>query len=400
MTSCSFDDVVGDRATFFRDHFGRAPMLRRGALAGRLNGFPSPADLDDILALQSVTPSHLRVSKAGVGVPANAYTRTVAGGAGLAVAVDPAKVYELFRAGGTVTWNAMQLFLPAARRVVAEFAEALAAPTEVVLFATPAGNDGFAPHHDSVDVFVMQTHGTKTWRVWTTPVDRPGGEASYTADELGDPALEVTLHPGDVLYVPHGTPHMARARATMSVHLSVGVEPRRWRDLVRETVELLVGDPQFHDIPALTAGAPSDLAGALNAQLARLAERLAGVDATTEVARLVRTGQERFGARSAREFARFAAADRLTAESPVRRSRLAIDVGDSASGRTQLTVNNHRLAMPDALAAAVLSLEADAIVAAAEIYPGASPTRSVGAARSLARLGVLEVAEETREKAG
>lgn len=393
----TFDEFVGDREKFFTDYFDRAPMLRCGALAHRLDEFPTPADLDDILALETVAPSYLRVSKGGAGVPRNSYTRTVARGGGLAEAVDGAKVHELFRSGATITWNAMQHFLPSTRRLTEVFAEALAATVEVVLFVTPAGNPGFAPHHDSVDVFVVQTHGRKTWRVWATPEERAGDEASHTTEELGRPELEATLTPGDVLYVPHGTPHAAVAQAAMSLHLSVGVEPRRWRDLVRDTVEALLGDARLHGVTALTGRPVEVMAEQLSGHLARLAGQLSGVDGPTEVCRLAETGRTEGGGRSRREFARLAMVDGLTAASQVRRSDVAVDIGVSDGGRTGLTVNNHQLAVPDAVATALRSLETGRSVTADQFFPGVAAGRSIGAARGLARLGVLEIADQQED---
>ena len=31
---------------------------------------------------------------------------------------------------------------------------------------TPPHSQGLPPHYDDVEVFVLQTEGTKTWRIW------------------------------------------------------------------------------------------------------------------------------------------------------------------------------------------------------------------------------------------
>ncbi|MDH6132943.1 hypothetical protein P3T37_002329 [Kitasatospora sp. MAA4] len=390
METYSFEDFVGSRDEFLAEYFNKKPLLRTGALAGRLEGLPSVRQLDDILALETTPPSYLRVTKGGKGVPSSAYTRTVARGAALAEAVNPQKVYELFRSGGTVTWNALNHVLPSARRLAQPFTEALACEAEVVLFATPARTEGFSPHRDSIDVYVVQVDGTKTWRVWDTPQVRPGDEGSYTLEELGDPVLEVTLTPGDVLYVPHGTPHAAAARSELSVHLSVGVKPRRWRDLVKETVAALVEDDEFHAFPCLGDGRHETASAELAGRLRVLTERLAGLDAAAETRRLAALGRAG-GAAGKREFARLAAVDAVAADTLVRRSAMPVQIGAGDGGRTGIQVNGHRLAVPDAVAAAIGSLAGGHPLPAAELLPGAGEARSLAAARQLARLGVLEV---------
>ncbi|MEU6775256.1 cupin domain-containing protein [Streptomyces sp. NPDC046759] len=389
MDTYSFEDFVGDTDVFFTQHFDRKPLLRRGALAGRLAGLPSVRHLDDLLALETVPPSYVRVTKGGKGVPSGAYTRTVARGAALAEALNPEKVYELFRSGGTVTWNSLNHVLPSARRLREPFTDALACDAEVVLFVTPARTDGFSPHHDSIDVFVVQVDGTKTWRVWATPEHRRGDEASYTPEELGEPVIEVTLEPGDVLYVPHGTPHAAAAKSELSLHLSVGVEPRRWRHLLQDTVTALVEDDDFHAFPYLADGEDAAVA-ALAGKLELLRERLAHLDAAAEAKRLVAAGRTRNGAGGTREFARLATVDTLGPTTVIRRTAVPVEFGVSDGGKTTLQVAGHRLAVPDAVADALRALDGDRTVTAAAFFPEVPEARSLGVARGLARLGVLE----------
>ncbi|WP_162688755.1 MULTISPECIES: cupin domain-containing protein [unclassified Streptomyces] len=393
METYSFEDFVGDRDVFLAEHFDKKPLLRKGALAGRLDGLPSVRQLDDVLALETTPPSYLRVTKGGKGVPSGAYTRTVARGAALAEAVNPEKVYELFRSGSTVTWNSLHHVLPSARRLLAPFTDTFACEGEVVLFVTPARNDGFSPHHDSIDVYVVQVDGTKTWRVWATPEVRRGDEGSYTPEELGEPVIEVTLAPGDVLYVPHGTPHAAAAKSELSLHLSVGVEPRRWRDLLKDTVAAVVEDEAFHAFPYLADGEDGTAAAGLGRQIELLRDRLAHLEPVSEAKRLARVGRERSGGGRTREFARLHAVDALTTDSLVRRSDAPVEIGDSDGTKTGIRVGGRRLAVPDAVARSLRDLDGGRPVATSEFFPGVDPARSLSAARGLARIGVLEAAE-------
>ena len=95
----------------------------------------------------------------------------------------------------------------------------------VNLYATPAGATTLDAHADDHCVFVAQLSGAKRWRIFAggeqypdlgTAVPRPGEDA---------PFFDVTLHAGDVLYVPRGAPHVCRALAgAPSIHVSVGLD--------------------------------------------------------------------------------------------------------------------------------------------------------------------------------
>jgi ribosomal protein L16 Arg81 hydroxylase len=397
MKTFTFEDLVGDEEVFFSDYFNKKPLIRRGALHRDVHRLLSVRGLDDVIALEAVHPSYLRIAKDGKGVPHKAYTRTVTSpGAPLVEAVVADKVYELFRAGGTITWNAVNHFLPSVRGLLDSITDTLACKGEVVAFLTPARQDGYAPHHDPVDVFVVQIEGSKAWRLWDTPRIRDGSPMTFSESQLGDPAAEVTLHPGDVLYMPYNTPHAAAARDQVSLHLSITVEPRRWRDLVHETVDVLVQDAHFHDFPHLDGALAPEAALDLADRLRRLSEQLAAIDPAAEVQRLAAVGRRRNGTTRSHEFERLSAADRLDAATEVRRSELPVTFADTDGTKTGLLVNGHRIAVPDAVADVLRRLQTGGVVAAAGLFPGADESRSLRAAQGLARLGVLEAADTTR----
>jgi ribosomal protein L16 Arg81 hydroxylase len=393
----TFEDLVGDADVFFAKHFGNRPLLRRSALAGRVRDLMSVRQFDDIVSLEAVSPAYLRVAKDGRGVPSKAYTRTVAErGAALTEAVVPEQVYELFRSGGTVAWSSLGHFLPSARHLMAVFTDVFGCPCEIVAFLTPAGRDGYAPHHDPVDVYVIQVEGTKDWRIWDPPDIRKGDSVSYALEDLGPPAMETTLCPGDVLYLPYNTPHAAAAKAEVSLHLSVTVEPRRWRDLLADMVAALLTDERFHAFPHVGRSPAPATAARLGGLLESLRERIAGVDAVEELTRLAAESRARHGVGRSREFERLATMDDLEPGARLRRSGVPLQIGASDGTKTDLVVNGHRLAVPDALADVLRELEGGGVVTAAEFFPGASGIRSLRAAQGLARLGVLETVDSTR----
>ena len=53
---------------------------------------------------------------------------------------------------------------------------------------------------------------------------RPGDDKQFPS--LPDPVFDLSLEPGDVLYLPYGTPHRAAAEGRVSLHLTVVAGPR------------------------------------------------------------------------------------------------------------------------------------------------------------------------------
>jgi len=104
---------------------------------------------------------------------------------------------------------------------------------------TPAGTQGFAPHYDDVDVFVLQVEGEKRWTLHPPRSEEEllprASSVDFEQASLGPPLAELTLSPGDLLYLPRGTVHQARTPpgGPASLHLTVSVSRRHtWRDLL------------------------------------------------------------------------------------------------------------------------------------------------------------------------
>ena len=105
------------------------------------------------------------------------------------------------------------------------------------VYHTPAGCQGFAPHWDDINAFVLQLEGEKSWRLYA-----PRSEAevlprfsspNLAQEELGDLIAQVTLRPGDLLYLPRGLVHQAVSTEAASLHLTVSTgRQHSWRELV------------------------------------------------------------------------------------------------------------------------------------------------------------------------
>ncbi|MGH9272308.1 MAG: JmjC domain-containing protein [Ilumatobacteraceae bacterium] len=192
---------VGDVHRFRTTVWGRRPEHRRSG-----SSFGDLLDVDDVersLVLLARRPGFRLVSD-GASLPIDSYTTSTRfGGRVVEQVADVDKVLDLVHGGATLVLQGLQrTWLPLAR-----FCDALQAaishPVQANAYLSPARAAAFTRHVDQHAVLALQVAGQKHWRV----------------DGLG----EVEMEPGDVLYLPAGTPHEARSTATFSLHLTIGV---------------------------------------------------------------------------------------------------------------------------------------------------------------------------------
>jgi hypothetical protein len=104
-------------------------------------------------------------------------------------------------------------------------------PFRVNVYLTPREAQGFFPHADQHDIFIMQMAGSKHWKVFNNPIplatrDQELGKHGdpLLEENLGPPLYDVVLKQGDVLYSPRGFIHSARtSNETGSMHLTVRI---------------------------------------------------------------------------------------------------------------------------------------------------------------------------------
>lgn len=394
MYTPTFAELAGPEEEFFSAYFGQAPLYRPAALEGDPRSLLSIADMDEILHCEAIRPPHFGVTSNGGPLLPPAYTAmTRVQGANVTDTVVPERVYELFRTGATLIWTSINHFRPNLRTLTRMLAEKFAAESGVTAFLTPAGHQGINPHHDPGDTFVVQLEGTKHWKLWPPPAVRRGDFQPHKLEALGEPILEVSLRPGDVLYLPWGTPHVAAAEDQVSLHLSVMVRTRLWSDLLHATVDRLLDDPRFWEFPYLNEATIPDQTGPLAAMADQLARRLEEMDPVAEVRHLIAEGQRSPGSSHGSTFQEIAAIDAITPATCLQRTGLDVSFLETVNGKTKTRVNGHTIAIPEPVAATLREMGAAGQIAAGGLFPGASEQRSASAAQALTRLGILAVAE-------
>jgi lysine-specific demethylase/histidyl-hydroxylase NO66 len=280
----AIERCAGDPAAFVRDHWAKAPLLRRGAGPDGFDDLLSLDDVDRILSTTSPRTPAFRLVKDGRPLPPSAYTRSGRmGSVPLTDLADPGRIFDQFHGGATIVLQSLQRYWPPLTAFSRQLELFLTHPVQVNAYLTPPSSRGLGVHHDTHDVFVLQVHGRKLWQVWDAAVPfplahhkqlPPGAESPTEA-----PQVDAELAPGDCLYVPRGFRHAARTAETASLHLTVGMLTRNWNDVLREVVELATEEAWFREsLPVGFANDPAGLEDSLADRVAELRRFLDKVD--------------------------------------------------------------------------------------------------------------------------
>lgn len=287
---------VGDVAAFVEGAWGRRPLLHSRADGDTYDDLLSIDHVDQILTATAPRRPAIRVVRDGVQVAASRYTRTgTLGSVTLGDLPDVDKLLGLLDGGATVVFQGLQRTWPPVGRFARQLELYLSHPVQANAYLTPPSSQGLRVHHDTHDVFALQTYGCKRWVTYPPQIEHPlpGQRPRVDADTLGQPEIDNELRPGDCLYLPRGTLHAAATTGDASLHLTIGVRAVTWHDVARRLLERTSAVPAFRQaLPVGFAYQPRVLADEVPGRL----EQLADLIADTDPEHVVRREADRFWA--------------------------------------------------------------------------------------------------------
>lgn len=214
---------------------------------------------------------------------------------------DGKRVSELLRKGATVVLDFIESLTPELASVAATLEVVIGGPVSCNAYCSWQAHPGFSSHFDTMDVFALHISGSKTWRLYEGRTDNaaeiPGFNcASVPPQEReiakGRVLQELTMKPGDLLYVPRGQYHDALATSDASLHVSFGVTEPIGSDFMAIWMPVLARESLFR------ASLPHfDDADAHQAHLRKLAERLQAIVAEPATSAEMRAIQRQRAAR-------------------------------------------------------------------------------------------------------
>ena len=221
-----------DAARFCAEYFGKLPLHIPGNGHGRPGLLPwsrfnsvlaiTPYWNEDTLKLYFKSRAALREN----------YCDTIDLRAGASAPVNPAKVKALMGLGASLVANHVHRVCPEVGAVANMLEHEFTARVAANVYCSFKGVQAFQTHFDLHDVFAVQAEGEKLWRVYESRADTPvlplppGDEIEkWLTESRGRLLFEVTMKPGDILYLPRGQYHDALTGSQASLHVTFGVSP-------------------------------------------------------------------------------------------------------------------------------------------------------------------------------
>jgi hypothetical protein len=386
---------------FAEENWSRAPRLSRAAdLGAGFTDLLSVAGVDELVSERGLRTPFLRMAKEGTILPAAAFTRGGGAGAGVTDQAADDKVLAAIADGSTLVLQGLHRTWPPLVGFGARLAEELGHPVQINAYITPPESQGFAPHYDLHDVFVLQVSGRKHWVVHrpviedpleNQPFDRYKPEIAARVAEDG--LIDTVLEPGDSLYLPRGTIHAAQALGETSIHLTIGVHPLTRYQLARFLLDAAQDQPELRRSLPMGTGLTDAalLTPHLLATAAALRAALEDVPATRIAEKLETNLMQRTRPEAIGPLAQLHAADALAVDTPLRRRgslRLRLVPPTDGEEPLKIMLLDRTIQLPASTRDAVVSA-LDGQVFTAALLPGLEPEEQLTLARRLLREGVL-----------
>ncbi|XP_021467971.2 ribosomal oxygenase 1 [Oncorhynchus mykiss] len=220
--------------SFFRDAWEKKPVLIKRQNPDYYTGLFSTAEFDRILRRDDV--------QYGVNLDVTSYRngkRETHNPPGRAL---PFTVWDFYESGCSLRMLNPQAFSSTVWNVLSILQEHFGSMAGANMYLTPPGTQGFAPHYDDIEAFVVQLEGKKHWRVYNPRSENEVlpvvSSPNFSHSEIGKPILEAVLEAGDLLYFPRGFIHQGDCLSDAhSLHITVSSYQRNsWGNLLAKVV--------------------------------------------------------------------------------------------------------------------------------------------------------------------
>nr|XP_046229287.1 ribosomal oxygenase 1 [Scatophagus argus] len=220
--------------SFFKETWEKKPILVQRNNPDYYKGLFSTAEFDRILRQENV--------QFGVNLDVTSYTngmRETHNPPGRAL---PFTVWDFYESGCSLRMLNPQAFSSTVWNVLSILQEQFGSMAGANIYLTPPGTQGFAPHYDDIEAFVVQLEGKKHWRVYNPRTEDEVlpvlSSPNFNQAEIGKPILEVVLEAGDLLYFPRGFIHQGDCLPDAhSLHITISsYQKNSWGDLLQRVI--------------------------------------------------------------------------------------------------------------------------------------------------------------------
>lgn len=264
---------------FFAEIHGRKPLHISGDPA-KFASVMSWQALNRMLEMNVWNSYSLQLMMDRQRVPPGAYCRnTVDRNQQRQMQPDSEKVTGFVAQGASLLLNEIESLHPGVMAVVEALESTIGGKSSANLYCSWQQRQAFDSHCDKHDVYALQIIGEKRWNIYQgrddNPIEHPAFKNVPQAEndrKKGAVAQQLTLSPGDLLYLPRGQYHDALASSQASVHVTFSCSEPKGLDWLTTLWEQAVADSLFRaDLPR--AEGP-DGEAALRAHLEALCDHL------------------------------------------------------------------------------------------------------------------------------
>jgi ribosomal protein L16 Arg81 hydroxylase len=219
---------------FFSQYWEQQPLHISRKNPNYYSGLFSVKDIDTVFQLNKPKYPRIKLGKNRAG-----FSLDILAGMGTSSIQDYGvpnihRLYDNYSQGDTLVLYKLEEYWEPLARVCRDLTQWFSFPTSATLFLTPKNSQGFLPHFDDVDIFILQVEGSKVWRIYNSSPYLSLDEKYQPAiaQNLAAPEQEIHLQTGDLLYVPRGCVHEVLTTGDPSLHISIDPYIFTWADLI------------------------------------------------------------------------------------------------------------------------------------------------------------------------
>ncbi len=262
----TFADLIApiSEDEFFGEYHDQKPLHIPAPAPDKLDDVMNWATLSDILNMTAIwSPSNLKLFLDTEAVPVEKYCRPAVGRNNQqTMQPDADKVKSWLRRGASIVANDIDTLTPGLIAAAGALEGRLGAKVQSNLYCSWKTHQAFPTHFDTHEVFALHVAGEKVWNIYEGRLENPIANDAYknvdddfNEKNRGQLLEQVTLRPGDVLYIPRGQYHDALASSEGCIHLSFGVTHVIGIDVMTLLIEHAIADPAIRsNIPLLGSG--------------------------------------------------------------------------------------------------------------------------------------------------
>ena len=252
----SFADLIAPigEETFFADYHDKKHLHIRANAANKLDDVMTWETLSALLNMTAIwSPHSLKLFLDTKPVAVDKYCRPAIDRNGTqSMQPDADKVKSWLRRGASIVANDIDTLTPGLISAAGALENRLGGKVQSNLYCSWDQHQAFPTHFDTHEVFALHVAGEKTWRLFEGRLENPIASDTFQnldddfhAANRGEVAEEVTLKPGDILYIPRGQYHDALASSEGCIHLSFGVTHIIGFDVMTLLFERAMTEPLF-----------------------------------------------------------------------------------------------------------------------------------------------------------